>query len=657
MKTAMHDLLSGKLLHSIILVLLAFLVYSNNYHHDYHLDSSHLIPDNPNVRSLKNVPDFFIDPGTLSVLPSNIDYRPVLQCSYALNYLISGYATWSWHLVQILLHAVCGVSLYFFILIIIRQFTAGPDTRTGWSAFVIALLFTIHPTGSGVVNYLSARSSLLTAAFLFLSFLCYMQPWENRRYKGVQIAAAVMFNLALFTKVEAVGAVPVYFLYDILQSARKRMAARNGKGTLFHDLLSTLNSTTMRHFGPIVLSAAVYFIIRFVVMSGYDQNARYGEGMTPFVYLMTQTTVWWYYVRNWLVPVNLVADTMSYPIYRTVTDPHVLLALGGWLLVVTILIERYRKAPYLLFIVASSFSLIAPTSTVAPLAEMVNEHRPYFPLAILSAAWTVPLLDYFFMREKKRRWHRIAGAGAGLLVATSFFILTYQRNTVFSSSERYLEDIIQKAPSARAYANYGLQFLKKKQYDEARHYYNKSIELAPNYYIAHINLGIINQHTGNHDAALAHFDKAVATDLYSATARIYRGEFFLARSGFKNALDDFEAVLPRHRVKFRICKGAATAASGLGNWQKAVTYVKSCFDENPEYTENSIVAISRPYWEQSGSCSAGLHFFEAVDSLLPNRWWVHHNMADLARRCGDAERMETEALQAQQLKSTADAPR
>jgi protein O-mannosyl-transferase len=646
-----------KILHISILIALAFLVYSNNYHHDYHLDSTHVILDNPSIRTLKNIPEFFTDPGTFSTLPSNIDYRPVLQCSYALNYFISGYNTWSWHLIQIILHSICAISLYLFIIILIRQFRSDHQNLTRWAAFITACLFTIHPTGSGVVNYLSARSSLLTAAFLFVSFLSYMKPWEDKRYKGVQVTAVILFVLALFTKVEAVGALPVYFLYEFLQTARKRMAAGTVNRIFFHDLISTLNRTTIIRTIPFILSAAAYFVIRAVVMSGYDHTARYSSDMTPFIYLCTQITAWWYYVGKWFAPVNLVADTMSYPIFRNVLDPHVLLAIGGWLLVGSIVIERYRKSPYFLFIVGSSISLLAPTSTIAPLAEMVNEHRPYFPLALFSISWMMPLLDYLLLRKENQRWFRISGGCAGILIAISFFILTYQRNTVFSSEERYIQDIIQKAPSARAYANYGLLFLNKKQYEDARYYYEKSLELAPNYYIAHTNLGIINQYLGNNEAALAHFDKAVATDQYSATAPLYRAEYYLSRSEYKKALDDFERILPSHRVKFRICKGAATAASGLGNWENAVEYLKICFNENPQYTENALVAISRPYWETPERCSAGVHFYESVDSLLPDRWWVHHNIADLARICGDPERVEREAAEAQRLKRTADANR
>lgn len=37
--------------------------------------------------------------------------RPILQTTFALNYAITGYQMWSWHLVQILVHTICVLGL------------------------------------------------------------------------------------------------------------------------------------------------------------------------------------------------------------------------------------------------------------------------------------------------------------------------------------------------------------------------------------------------------------------------------------------------------------------------------------------------------------------------------------------------------------------
>src|ERR1044072_4283913 len=60
--------------------------YSNSTRGVFVSDDWHTITQNPSVRSLSNVPRFFTDASTFSILPDNVDYRPVLQATYALDY-------------------------------------------------------------------------------------------------------------------------------------------------------------------------------------------------------------------------------------------------------------------------------------------------------------------------------------------------------------------------------------------------------------------------------------------------------------------------------------------------------------------------------------------------------------------------------------------
>ena len=67
------------------------------------------------------------------------------------------------------------------------------------------------------------------------------------------------------------------------------------------------------------------------------------------------------------------------------------LAVSGGLVVATLLLTGWRTRPYPAFVAISALALLSPTSSVLPLAEMVNEHRPYMPLALLSIASTLGL--------------------------------------------------------------------------------------------------------------------------------------------------------------------------------------------------------------------------------------------------------------------------
>ena len=74
---------------AVLSSLAAFAAYSNSLDGAFALDDWHTIEQNPAVRGLHHIPRYFSDPQTFSVLPANVDYRPVLQATYAVNYAIS----------------------------------------------------------------------------------------------------------------------------------------------------------------------------------------------------------------------------------------------------------------------------------------------------------------------------------------------------------------------------------------------------------------------------------------------------------------------------------------------------------------------------------------------------------------------------------------
>ena len=122
--------------HAGILLVACFAVYSNGYNHAYNLDSVNGIKLNSYVRSLKFVPLYFTDQQTLTSNRGNRDYRPLLQTTYALNYAVSGYRIWSWHLVQVILHAACALGLYLFCRRVFPASTRYSEATIANGAFI-----------------------------------------------------------------------------------------------------------------------------------------------------------------------------------------------------------------------------------------------------------------------------------------------------------------------------------------------------------------------------------------------------------------------------------------------------------------------------------------------------------------------------------------
>ena len=70
------------------IALACWVAYANSFSGSFHYDDFHSLVENRAVRSLANVPRFFVDPGLFSGEPDKGMYRPVLLVTYALNYAV-----------------------------------------------------------------------------------------------------------------------------------------------------------------------------------------------------------------------------------------------------------------------------------------------------------------------------------------------------------------------------------------------------------------------------------------------------------------------------------------------------------------------------------------------------------------------------------------
>jgi tetratricopeptide (TPR) repeat protein len=229
---------------------------------------------------------------------------------------------------------------------------------------------------------------------------------------------------------------------------------------------------------------------------------------------------------------------------------------------------------------------------------MVNEHRPYLPIAVLSLALILPagVAVGAWPRGVPRR----TLSGGLVLILAALALLTWRRNEVFATEARYWKDVLDKAPSARAHLNYGLGLMRDGDLTGALRHYQQSLELAPTWYYTHINLGIAYQHLDDVARAGQHYDLAVAGDRFSGQALLWRGEFRLAQRDFAAARDDFLRALPLSLQRYRVARGLAMAYAGLGWPDSSATHVDRMRSLDPAAAERDVppiltaIATSRP---------------------------------------------------------------
>jgi tetratricopeptide (TPR) repeat protein len=119
-------------------------------------------------------------------------YVPLTTITFQLNHLIAGLNPFVFHLTNLVLHITNAL----LVLWIARLFNLQKTT-----AFIIALLFAIHPINTEAVAWASARKDVLSALFLLWSIAAYLKYTQeaSRRWYIISIALCALGLLSKIT--------------------------------------------------------------------------------------------------------------------------------------------------------------------------------------------------------------------------------------------------------------------------------------------------------------------------------------------------------------------------------------------------------------------------------------------------------------------------
>jgi protein O-mannosyl-transferase len=107
----------------LALLLLTTLIYLNHFNNSFHFDDYHTIANNVYIRNIKNIPLFFKDGSTMSTLPQNQAYRPVVTTSLAVDYWLgNGYNMFWFHLSTFIFFLLQGVLMFLLLNKLLQRY-------------------------------------------------------------------------------------------------------------------------------------------------------------------------------------------------------------------------------------------------------------------------------------------------------------------------------------------------------------------------------------------------------------------------------------------------------------------------------------------------------------------------------------------------------
>jgi hypothetical protein len=142
----------------LLIIILSAVIYANTFDVPFYFDDNHAIENNHAISQFDIKRIFFSSP------------RPVLDVTFAVNYYFGKLNVFGYHLVNLLLHMINGVMLYFIVLRTINLMS-GDHTRGIKVPLYTSLIFVAHPVQTQAVTYIVSRSSVLATFFYLLSLV------------------------------------------------------------------------------------------------------------------------------------------------------------------------------------------------------------------------------------------------------------------------------------------------------------------------------------------------------------------------------------------------------------------------------------------------------------------------------------------------------
>ena len=514
------------------LLLVGVLLFAPSFNDPFHFDDV-LITNDTNVTNPALWWHFF----------NPFHLRQLTFFTFYLNHLVGGLDPSGYHVVNVAIHIANAILLFLLLGRFVER----------WVAVAAAAVFLVHPVQTSAALYIYERSTLLACFFSLLALIAIAE-----RRTGW---AAVFFVCAFEGKESAVGVPLVLALLDAVAGFSPRLSTpeRGLKP-------ATTYSRFALFFGVAIMAIAALALLLYLNERTVGLGAA--ERTTPFRYFVTETRVAFTYMRLLVVP---WPQSLEYDFQNAGGVLSVLgviaVVLIGWLCYRS---ERFR-VPGFSFL--AFFILLAPTSSIIPSADAAFEHRLYIPM-LAFAVFAATL----FARIPQR-----TVVIAAVLIALA--VLTFRRETVWSSDIALWEDTAPKAPGkARVWFNLGGAYLNTDA-DKARAALLRALELQPHFTEALYDLGVIEQEKRNWNRALAYYEQAVAEQPTYWPAWNNMANTLFALGQHDRAKDYLETTLRLNPDYWPAQYNLAIVHFTSGRYTAAVPRLRTVLDWQPEFRE------------------------------------------------------------------------
>lgn len=481
------------------------LVYGRALHAPFIFDDHPSIVTNTSIQQLWPLWDGRTGWTPLSApIQSATAARPLVNLTLAVNYALGGLDPFGYHLFNMGVHTLAAVILWALVRRTLRlpYFQERFDRAADVLAFLVALIWAVHPLQTEAVEYITQRTELLVGLFYLATVYCSLRyfttgtPALRTTWSALATAACL---LGMTCKEVMVTAPVMVLLFERTFVAGSFRKALENSWRLYLGLsLSWILLAALNYSGP------------------RSHVAGFGHGVPLAAYWLTQVKALEMYLTLVIWPWPLVIYH-ELPLYTNPLHLWPALLVVGVLAINTIIRLWSRGATG--YLGAWVFVILSPTLVVPILTENAAERRMYLPLAaiaVLAVVGGYALLQNLAQQKAEDKGRprfqplTITAAGA-LVVAGLLGVISARRLDAYRSAVVLWQDALAHLPdNYRVLGNLARELLLEGNTQEARQYYERAVKLKPG--TGHRDWAITLFQVDRPDEGLAHYEDAIRSD-------------------------------------------------------------------------------------------------------------------------------------------------
>ena len=445
------------------------------------------------------------------------NYHPITMISIAVDYHFAKLNPFQYHFVNIIFHLLNSILVFILIYRI--------SNKKWIVAFVVTLLFSLHPMHVESVTWISGRKDVLFSFFFLLGLITYYSYLKIDKNKlFFYFISFISFLLSCLSKPAAITFPLIILLFDFYTN--RKFTFKSG------------------------LEKIPFFVVSFIFGVLTIQSQKEGAAISAWDTMQVHYRIMFAsygfitYILKFLIPFQLSAF-YPYPVKFPIQESLPFIYYAAPFIVIGLFYVAYKLLKYsknvafgLLFYFLNIALVLQFVSVGASIMSERYTYLPYIGLAFIAGME----LDRFYTNTSPslttlKKIFVFVLVIYGLI----FSSITYKRTKIWKNNETLWSDVIKKYPEKvdLAYKNRGNYYAREvNNYEKALQDYNTFIKINP--YDASIfsNRGNLYGLMKQFELSLADYSRALLIDSTHVESYINRAVTYMAMKKYDLALID-----------------------------------------------------------------------------------------------------------------------